>query len=86
MHTSLSFNPSPMSESLPSHLVQPVRARVSAVFYPKEGITYEEFVRHWVEVHGKLFMALDIVKKNLTKYEQVCIRSCLQEAPTNRRL
>ena len=46
-----------------------------AVFYPKEGITYEQFVKHWVEVHGKLFMALDIVKKNLTRYEQVRIAS-----------
>lgn len=60
-----------MSRSLSPSLVQPIRARVSAVFYPKEGITYEQFIRHWVEVHGKHFMALDIVKKNLTRYEQV---------------
>lgn len=50
---------------------EPNRVRLSALFFPAPGITYEQFSEYWLHEHGKLFMSLDIVKKNLTKYEQV---------------
>lgn len=49
------------------------RVRLSALFFPAAGITYEQFSKYWLHEHGRLFMSLDIVKKNLTKYEQVRI-------------
>lgn len=38
----------------------------------KPGMDIEEFRRHWREHHSKVFMSMDIAKKNLLKYEQVC--------------
>ena len=37
----------------------------------KSGLTDEEFSKYWHEVHGPLFASLEIVKKNITLYEQV---------------
>lgn len=50
--------------------MQPNKVRMAALFYPAPGISYEQFSRYWLMEHGKHFMSLDIVKKNLTKYEQ----------------
>ncbi|KAI0344605.1 hypothetical protein BDW22DRAFT_1326392 [Trametopsis cervina] len=50
--------------------MQAKRVRIAALFYPAPGVSREEFSRYWLEEHGKIFMSLDIVKKNLTKYEQ----------------
>ncbi|KAJ7634694.1 hypothetical protein FB45DRAFT_1025624 [Roridomyces roridus] len=36
----------------------------------KTGTTVEEFRRHWAEVHGPLVASIEIVKKNILKYEQ----------------
>ena len=47
------------------------RVRLAALMYPKEGVSFEEFDSHWLNVHSRLFASLDIVKKNLLKYEQV---------------
>ena len=47
------------------------RVRLSVLFFPAQGITPEQFSQYWLHEHGKRFMSLDIVKKNLTKYEQV---------------
>ncbi|KAF5365115.1 hypothetical protein D9758_011027 [Tetrapyrgos nigripes] len=33
----------------------------------------EEFDRYWLEHHSQLFLSLDIVKKNVLKYEQLHI-------------
>ena len=41
------------------------------LMYPKDGLSFEEFDRYWLENHGKVFSSLDIVRKNLLKYEQV---------------
>ena len=49
----------------------PNRFRFVAVFFPAPGISQERFHDYWLNEHGRLFMSLDIVKKNLTKYEQV---------------
>lgn len=42
-----------------------------ALMYPQEGITFEQFDAYWLHEHSKIFMSLDIVQKNLTRYEQV---------------
>ncbi|KAI0093342.1 hypothetical protein BDY19DRAFT_421693 [Irpex rosettiformis] len=46
------------------------RARLMALMYPKEGVSFEQFDAYWSQEHSKLFTSLDIVKKNLTTYEQ----------------
>ena len=51
--------------------MQPRRVRISALFYPAPNLTNEQLKKYWLEEHGKIFMSLDIVRKNLTKYEQV---------------
>lgn len=51
--------------------ILPNRFRFVAVFFPAPGISPEEFHNYWLHEHGRLFMSLDIVKKNLTKYEQL---------------
>lgn len=51
--------------------IRPNRVRLAALFYPAQGVSREQFGRYWLREHGKLFMSLDIVRKNITKYEQV---------------
>ena len=51
--------------------IQPNRVRLAALFYPAPGVSREQFGRYWLSEHGKKFMSLDIVRKNITKYEQV---------------
>ncbi|KAI0633463.1 hypothetical protein C8Q77DRAFT_1073322 [Trametes polyzona] len=46
------------------------RYRVLGILAKKPELTDEEFFKHWREVHGPLFAGLDIVKKNILKYEQ----------------
>ncbi|KAI0700881.1 hypothetical protein BC835DRAFT_1265684 [Cytidiella melzeri] len=50
--------------------MQPERVRISVLFYPAPHVSNEQFRRYWLQEHGRTFMSLDIVKKNLTKYEQ----------------
>lgn len=47
------------------------RVRLLVFLKKREGITKEEFSQYWSGHHAKLFLSLDIVKKNLLKYEQV---------------
>jgi hypothetical protein len=47
------------------------RVRLYCTMHKKDGMSQEEFYRYWHDVHGQLFASLDIVKKNLLKYEQV---------------
>lgn len=47
------------------------RVHLAALMHPKEGISFEEFDSYWLGAHSKLFMSLEIVQKNLLKYEQV---------------
>lgn len=54
------------------------RVRLIALMQPKEGTSLKEFDQYWIQQHGPLFASLDVVKKNLSKYEQVgpfCIRT-----------
>ena len=50
---------------------QPNRVRLSPVVHPAPGISAQQFSQYWLKEHGRLFMSLDIARKNLTKYEQV---------------
>jgi hypothetical protein len=54
-----------------SYTFRPDRVRLAVLIKRKPGMSVEEFGRYWAEVHGPLFTSLDIVKKNLVKYEQV---------------
>ncbi|KAJ6468121.1 hypothetical protein C8R47DRAFT_1151915 [Mycena vitilis] len=53
-----------------SYAIRTDRVRLILLVKRKPGVSKEEFSRHWTEVHGPLFAGLDIVKKNLLKYEQ----------------
>ncbi|KAH7924774.1 hypothetical protein BV22DRAFT_1066126 [Leucogyrophana mollusca] len=46
------------------------RVRITASFKRKEGVSKEAFDEFWLNEHPKLFNSLDIVKKNILKYEQ----------------
>ncbi|KAG6329094.1 hypothetical protein ID866_9994 [Astraeus odoratus] len=46
------------------------RVRITGSFKRKEGVSKEEFDNFWLNEHPKLFTSLDIVKKNILKYEQ----------------
>ena len=47
------------------------RVRLVGLMAKREGMSDAEFFKYWHEVHGPLFASLEIVKKNLTLYEQV---------------
>ena len=47
------------------------RVRAIALMAKKTDMSDAAFFKHWQEVHGPLFAGLDIVKRNILKYEQV---------------
>ncbi|THU80255.1 hypothetical protein K435DRAFT_607717, partial [Dendrothele bispora CBS 962.96] len=47
------------------------RVRMLGLITKNPSISQEEFERHWFEQHSQLILSLDIVKKNLLKYEQL---------------
>ena len=49
----------------------PNRVRFAALFYPVSGVSNTHWRRYWLQEHGRLFASLDVVKRNITKYEQV---------------
>lgn len=49
------------------------RVRLAILLKKKQGLTNEEFLGYWLNNHAKLFSSLEIVKKNLLKYEQVLL-------------
>lgn len=51
------------------------RVRIIALLHPKDGVPFEEFDKHWSQIHAPLFQSLGIVKMNLLKYEQVRSKS-----------
>lgn len=70
----MSDAPSNAATSTPAPEARKDRYRVSSLLVKKNGMTDEEFFTYWRDVHGPLFAGLEIVKKNLIKYEQVSIR------------
>ncbi|KAF5385131.1 hypothetical protein D9615_000970 [Tricholomella constricta] len=57
------------------------RVRVIVFLKRKPGLTKEEFSRYWQGPHAELFMSLDIVKKNVIKYEQAHVNDKYITAP-----
>ena len=47
------------------------RVRLAVLMAPKPGLSFEEFDRYWLDVHGNIFSSIAIAKRNLLKYEQV---------------
>lgn len=47
------------------------RVRVLALLRKREDISQDEFHRYWIGVHLKVFTSIAVVKKDLTKYEQL---------------
>lgn len=70
----MSDAPSNAAPSAPAPEARKDRYRVSSLLVKKNGMTDEEFFTYWRDIHGPLFAGLEIVKKNLIKYEQVSIR------------
>lgn len=60
-----------MTEAAAFPPVRKDRVCLLAFMAKKPGMTDDEFFKYWHEVHGPLFANLDIVKKNILKYEQV---------------
>ncbi|KAF7350074.1 Ethyl tert-butyl ether degradation [Mycena venus] len=50
--------------------VRSERVRIAIFVKRKSGMSKEEFSHYWAEVHGPQFMALDVAKRNVLKYEQ----------------
>ncbi|THU92889.1 hypothetical protein K435DRAFT_671245 [Dendrothele bispora CBS 962.96] len=52
------------------------RVRLLSLLTKKPSISQEEFERYWLEKHSQLILSLNIVKKNLRRYELVrCFKS-----------
>ncbi|KAF5365114.1 hypothetical protein D9758_011026 [Tetrapyrgos nigripes] len=47
------------------------RVRLLSLIKQNPSISREEFDRYWLEHHSQLFLSLDIVKRNILKYEQL---------------
>jgi hypothetical protein len=45
--------------------------KISVFFHKKEGITYEQFYRHWETVHADLTVASEGFQHNILRYTQV---------------
>ncbi|KIP01961.1 hypothetical protein PHLGIDRAFT_130998 [Phlebiopsis gigantea 11061_1 CR5-6] len=50
--------------------LQPNRVRLAAIFHPAAGVSPQQFSHYWLNEHGKIFISLNVVRNNLTKYEQ----------------
>lgn len=59
---------SPASQQQPS--LRQDLVRITVLIYAKEGLIFEKFTSYWLNTYGPLISSLDIVKRNLTKYEQ----------------
>ncbi|RDB24419.1 hypothetical protein Hypma_008456 [Hypsizygus marmoreus] len=57
------------------------RVRLLIFMKRKEGLTREQFSRHWLDPHAKLFMSLESFKANVTKYEQLHANEAYRDAP-----
>ena len=47
------------------------RVRLLHFVQRNPSITYGEFVNYWREVHSPLVVSIDVVKRNIRRYEQV---------------
>ncbi|KAI5998223.1 hypothetical protein EDD15DRAFT_2244428 [Pisolithus albus] len=58
------------------------RVRIIGSVKRKEGVSKEEFENFWINEHPKLFNSLDVVKKNILKYEQAHANEVVSQALT----
>ncbi|KIN94421.1 hypothetical protein M404DRAFT_1008333 [Pisolithus tinctorius Marx 270] len=56
------------------------RVRITGSFKRKEGVSKEDFDNFWLNEHPKLFNSLDVVKKNILKYEQAHANEVVSKA------
>ena len=47
------------------------RVRLAILVYRKPGMSLQDFQDYWRKEHAKVFSGIEVVKKNLLKYEQV---------------
>ncbi|KAH7886393.1 hypothetical protein F5I97DRAFT_1928243 [Phlebopus sp. FC_14] len=59
------------------------RVRITATFKRKEGVSKEDFESFWLNEHPKLFNSLDVVQKNILKYEQAHANEAVSKAIAN---
>ncbi|KAI5982605.1 hypothetical protein EDC04DRAFT_1796389 [Pisolithus marmoratus] len=59
------------------------RVRITGSFKRKEGVSKEEFDNFWLNEHPKLFNSLEVVKKNILKYEQAHANEMVSKALTD---
>lgn len=58
------------------------RVRIIGSVKRKEGISKEEFENFWIHEHPKLFNSLEVVKRNILKYEQAHANEVVSQALT----
>ncbi|KAJ7030367.1 hypothetical protein C8F04DRAFT_1005782 [Mycena alexandri] len=46
------------------------RVRLVVLIKKKPSLSKKEFHQHWAKTHGALFSSLEVVKKNILRYEQ----------------
>ncbi|KAG5644109.1 hypothetical protein DXG03_009128 [Asterophora parasitica] len=57
------------------------RVRLIVFLKRRSDLTREEFSHYWNGPHAELFLSLDIVKKNVIKYEQAHVNDKFVKAP-----
>lgn len=58
------------------------RVRIIGSVKRKEGVSKEEFENFWINEHPKLFNSLEVVKRNVLKYEQAHANEVVSQALT----
>lgn len=58
------------------------RVRIIGSVKRKEGVSKEEFENFWINEHPKLFNSLEVVKRNILKYEQAHANEVVSQALT----
>ncbi|KAI6136053.1 hypothetical protein F5141DRAFT_5899 [Pisolithus sp. B1] len=59
------------------------RVRIIGSVKRKEGVSKEEFESFWINEHPKLFNSLEVVKRNILKYEQAHANEVVSKALTD---
>ncbi|KAI6101505.1 hypothetical protein EDD16DRAFT_1874742 [Pisolithus croceorrhizus] len=59
------------------------RVRIIGSVKRKEGVSKEEFENFWINEHPKLFNSLEVVKRNILKYEQAHANEVVSKALTD---
>ncbi|KAG7091777.1 hypothetical protein E1B28_008179 [Marasmius oreades] len=68
-----------MTDPANNSLLNNQRVRVLFFVQKKDDVPFEEWSRYWRDVHSKIFMDLEITKKNILKYEQLYVNQVWKE-------